>query len=92
MLGPFEDGAKETAKAVEEHGVRSLAVKCDVSQPDQVKAALEKTIDVFGKLDFAFDNAGVEQPTSYTVNVTEPSCRGSTENTRVPKASPRRFS
>jgi NAD(P)-dependent dehydrogenase (short-subunit alcohol dehydrogenase family) len=66
-----EEGAKDTAKAVEDLGVRSLAVKCDVSQPDQVKAALDKTIDVFGKLDFAFNNAGVEQPTSYTVDVTQ---------------------
>ncbi|HMJ08172.1 MAG TPA: SDR family NAD(P)-dependent oxidoreductase, partial [Pyrinomonadaceae bacterium] len=56
-----EDGAKETARLIEVQGGRAIAVKCDVTQAEDVKAALDKTIEAFGRLDVAFNNAGVEQ-------------------------------
>jgi NAD(P)-dependent dehydrogenase (short-subunit alcohol dehydrogenase family) len=31
-----------------------------VTQPEDVKAALDKTVEAFGPLDFAFNNAGIE--------------------------------
>jgi NAD(P)-dependent dehydrogenase (short-subunit alcohol dehydrogenase family) len=46
---------------VEEVGARALAVRCDVSRAEEVKAALDETVEEFGRLDFAFNNAGVEQ-------------------------------
>lgn len=55
-----EQGNQETARMVEELGVRALAVRCDVARSEQVKSALDKTIEVFGRLDFAFNNAGSE--------------------------------
>jgi NAD(P)-dependent dehydrogenase (short-subunit alcohol dehydrogenase family) len=57
-----EEGNEETARLIEKLGTSAVAVRCDVSQADQVKAALDKTIQAFGRLDFAFNNAGVEQP------------------------------
>jgi NAD(P)-dependent dehydrogenase (short-subunit alcohol dehydrogenase family) len=66
-----ELGNRETARIIEEAGGRSLAVKCDVSRGDDVKAALDKTIETFGRLDFAFNNAGVEQPIMATADLTE---------------------
>ena len=39
---------------------RALAVRCDVTKADDVKAAVEKTGETFGRLDFAFNNAGLE--------------------------------
>ena len=59
--GRFGKGQQETARLIEEKGARALAVKCDVTRTEDVKAALDKTIEVFGRLDFAFNNAGVEQ-------------------------------
>jgi NAD(P)-dependent dehydrogenase (short-subunit alcohol dehydrogenase family) len=56
-----EQGSRETARLIEEQGGRALAVKCDVTRSEDVKAALDKTIAAFGRLDFAFNNAGVEQ-------------------------------
>ena len=56
---------------VEELGGRAVAVRCDVSRPDDVKAALERTIETFGRLDLAFNNAGVEQPITATADLTE---------------------
>lgn len=57
-----EEGNLETARLIEEAGGRVLAVRCDVSKAEDVKAALDRTIQTFGKLDFAFNNAGIEQP------------------------------
>jgi NAD(P)-dependent dehydrogenase (short-subunit alcohol dehydrogenase family) len=56
-----EQGSRETAHLIEEQGGRALAVKCDVTRTEDVKTALDKTIQAFGRLDFAFNNAGVEQ-------------------------------
>ena len=64
-----EEGAQATVRMVEAEGVRALAVKCDVSKPDDVQAALAATIDKFGRLDFAFNNAGIEQALAYTAEI-----------------------
>src|SRR4051794_18887318 len=57
-----EDGIQATARSVEELGVQALAVRCDVTRSDDVQAALTQTVDTFGRLDAAFNNAGIEQP------------------------------
>jgi NAD(P)-dependent dehydrogenase (short-subunit alcohol dehydrogenase family) len=64
-----EDGIRETARLIEQQGGRSLAVKGDVSKPEDVEAALNKTIATFHRLDFAFNNAGIEQPLVQTADV-----------------------
>lgn len=53
-----EAGNEETARLINDLGGRALAVKCDVTRSEDVKAALAKTVEVFGRLDFAFNNAG----------------------------------
>jgi NAD(P)-dependent dehydrogenase (short-subunit alcohol dehydrogenase family) len=66
-----EQGNQETASMVEEAGGRALAVRCDVSRAEDVKAALDKAVEAFGRLDCAFNNAGVEQPITATADLTE---------------------
>ena len=66
-----EEGNQETSRMIEELGGRALAVRCDVSRAEDVKAALDKAVEVFGRLDFAFNNAGVEQPITAAAEVTE---------------------
>lgn len=46
----------------EETGGQALAAKCDVSLTSDVVSTLEKTIETFGRFDYAFNNAGIEQP------------------------------
>src|SRR5437870_3722900 len=55
-----EHGNQETARLIEEQGGRAVAVRCDVTRAEEVKAALAKTVEAFGRLDFAFNNAGIE--------------------------------
>src|SRR5436305_8411182 len=62
---------QETARMIEEAGGRALAVTCDVRQAEDVKRALDRTIETFGRLDVAFNNAGVEQGPAATAELTE---------------------
>ena len=57
-----ETGAKETARLISEAGGTALPFTCDVTQEGEVKAAVQATVDEFGGLDAAFNNAGIEQP------------------------------
>ncbi|MDQ3813669.1 MAG: SDR family oxidoreductase [Armatimonadota bacterium] len=54
------DRAQAAAKAVQAAGApAALAQVCDVSQEDQVKAAVQSTLDTFGRLDVVVNNAGL---------------------------------
>ena len=55
-----EAGQHADSTMIEDLGGSAFAVRCDVSHAEDVKAALAKTIEVFGRLDFAFNNAGIE--------------------------------
>src|SRR5215218_6232224 len=66
-----EQSVRDTARRIEELGERTLAVACDVTRSEDVKAALDQTIEAFGRLDVAFNNAGVEQATAAAADITE---------------------
>ena len=57
------DGNQETARLVEKFGGPALAVPCDVTRGEEIEAALAAGMERFGRLDIAFNNAGIEQPT-----------------------------
>ena len=61
-----EQGNRETARMIEELGGRALAVRCDVTRAEDVRSVLDRTIETFGRLDVAFNNAGVEQEEAAT--------------------------
>ena len=65
------DGNQETARMIEQAGGRSLAVACDVTRGDEIKAALDAAVGRFGRLDIAFNNAGIEQPIKPTAEITD---------------------
>src|SRR5918995_3248834 len=66
-----EQSARETALGIEELGGSALAVACDVTRTEDVKAALDETVETFGRLDVAFNNAGVENEVKPLADVTE---------------------
>jgi NAD(P)-dependent dehydrogenase (short-subunit alcohol dehydrogenase family) len=54
-----EDAVKAAAHTLVAAGHKTLAVCCDVSDDAQVSAMVERTVAAFGRLDAAFNNAGV---------------------------------
>ena len=50
----------ETLNTIKSAGVEAIFIKCDISKEEEVKQMVEKTIAAFGRLDFAFNNAGIE--------------------------------
>jgi 3-oxoacyl-[acyl-carrier protein] reductase len=47
------------AKEIEALGRKALALHLDVSSPDSVKEAVDKTLEAFGKIDILVNNAGI---------------------------------
>lgn len=50
------------AKELTDAGHRALALVCDVTDEDQVAAAVDRTVETFGRLDMAYNNAGIMPP------------------------------
>jgi NAD(P)-dependent dehydrogenase (short-subunit alcohol dehydrogenase family) len=61
----------ETASMITEVGGQAIAVRCDVTRGEDVQAALDQTVEAFGRLDYAFNNAGAEQQPKPTAEITE---------------------
>ncbi len=62
---------KEVESAAEDlarQGHKALAVLCDVSDDDQVEAMVQKTVAAFGRLDAAFNNAGIQNVLAETAD------------------------
>jgi NAD(P)-dependent dehydrogenase (short-subunit alcohol dehydrogenase family) len=60
VLADFkEDAVKAAAEELAATGHRALAVRCDVSDDAQVAAMVDRAVAEFGRLDAAFNNAGV---------------------------------
>ena len=53
-------GLEETEKMIGEEGGEVLSLLTDVSKSDEVKEMIDKTLDRFGRLDYACNNAGIE--------------------------------
>ena len=54
--------AGSVAASLKSEGHQALAVTVDVAEREQMRAAMEKTVDAFGKLDVLFNNAGFNKP------------------------------
>jgi gluconate 5-dehydrogenase len=59
ILARREQWLTTTVEAFRRKGYRVESTVCDVSQPDQVAAAVRKTMDAYGRLDILVNNAGV---------------------------------
>ncbi|MBM6576788.1 glucose 1-dehydrogenase [Microvirga sp. SRT01] len=60
ILDLTEEALATTAEAVRATGAEVLVLACDVAKPEQVEAAIAEVVATFGRLDVAFNNAGVE--------------------------------
>lgn len=56
-----EAEAQQTADELKSSGVRAVAVRCDVREPESVQGAVAAVVAEFGKLDLLVNNAGIFQ-------------------------------
>jgi NAD(P)-dependent dehydrogenase (short-subunit alcohol dehydrogenase family) len=52
------EACQEVSEELKKLGVESLAFKCDVSNPDDVRNVVEKTMEKFGRIDILVNNSG----------------------------------
>jgi len=57
-------GGEETVQMIKNAGGEAIFVKSDVTQEAQVEALIKKAIDTYGRLDCAFNNAGIDGETT----------------------------
>jgi NAD(P)-dependent dehydrogenase (short-subunit alcohol dehydrogenase family) len=65
------DGLQRTAAEIEGFGGKVISAICDVTKASDVKSALDLTVQTFGRLDAAFNNAGIEQPGAMIADISE---------------------
>jgi 3-oxoacyl-[acyl-carrier protein] reductase len=56
--GSSEAAARETARQAQQHGAKTLLVRCDVSDEPGVRAMLKSVAETFNRLDVLINNAG----------------------------------
>ena len=54
-----EDGGQETVQLIESAGGEAIFIRTDVSKPQDCEAMVRETIQVYERLDFACNNAGI---------------------------------
>src|SRR5262245_54083909 len=60
ITGRRKEEGDETAKLARSAGGEALFLQGDVSRNDDVEMFVRKTVEKFGRLDVAFNNAGIE--------------------------------
>jgi NAD(P)-dependent dehydrogenase (short-subunit alcohol dehydrogenase family) len=64
------EAARAAAAALADIGHRAIGIGCDVTDEASVKAMVEETVAGFGRLDAAYNNAGVQAPVAETADAT----------------------
>ncbi len=66
-----KDRGRETEELVKQTGVEGLFIETDVSNDSSVRALIDQTVEKFGRIDAAFNNAGIEGKVAPLAETTE---------------------
>jgi len=65
-----EEAVRSTAETLSAEGKKVIAIACDVADEAQVEAMVAETVATFGRLDAAYNNAGVQNVLAETADTT----------------------
>jgi NAD(P)-dependent dehydrogenase (short-subunit alcohol dehydrogenase family) len=65
------EGAEDTVERIRAQGKQAFFVETDASKPHEVAALIDATMATYGRLDCAFNNAGIEGVMAETADCTE---------------------
>lgn len=69
VLADFNENAVQAAaKKLTDTGYNAIAINCDVTNEAEVESMIEQTVAAFGRLDFAYNNAGIHVPAVETAD------------------------
>lgn len=71
VVGDIGDGAKDTVAQIRDLGGEAIFVETDVSNSSSVRAIVDTAVDTYGKIDAAFNNAGILPPSADFADMTE---------------------
>jgi len=54
------ENGEETARAIKGEGGQAAFVRCDVTQQSEIETMVKRAVELYGQLDGAFNNAGIE--------------------------------
>jgi NAD(P)-dependent dehydrogenase (short-subunit alcohol dehydrogenase family) len=63
-----EDAVRSAAEELVAAGHKAIAIRCNVADEAEVVAMVEQTVSTFGRLDAAYNNAGVQSPAVETAD------------------------
>lgn len=63
-----EEAVCAAADHLEKEGYQALAIRCDVADEHEAQGMIEQVVRVFGRLDFAYNNAGIQSPVAETAD------------------------
>ncbi len=78
LVGRHEPAAE--AQALRDEGLKAISLECDVSRYEDCERMVTETVREFGRLDFAFNNAGIMKEAS---DITETSIESYEETMRI---------
>ncbi len=70
-LADIAAGGEETARTAQSLGANATFTRCDIAEPSQVEALIASVVSQHGRLDCAFNNAGIEGPLLPMIEVSE---------------------
>lgn len=68
------EGCQEVVSRIKDNGGEAIAVSLDVTSREQMKAAVQATVDAFGSLNVMLNNAGINKPLMF-LDITEENWR-----------------
>lgn len=71
MADVSAEAIRAVANEIVRTGGKALGLSCDVTSSTDVQTTLQQTVEAFGRLDFAFNNAGIEQQPTPLADITE---------------------